>query len=93
MRYGERVDLICVSEERYDPEIGEYVGGNEVFQTVPAFVMDMSLSRQEMVYGSFKSGRKMVYLQRKPSFCFEKIRYLGKFILLRLKSKTVKFIF
>lgn len=78
MRYADRVDLVTVTKEHYDPDLGEYVGGEEQSLRVPAYVMDMSLDRQKLVYGEFKKDTKTVFLKRKPSFVFSKILYKGK---------------
>lgn len=91
MRFNDRIDLIAVSKERYDPNLGEYIDGIEDSLTVPAYVMDMSLQRQELVYGEFKKGTKTVFLQRKPSFIFTKVRYKGKLykVTAEKQSETV----
>lgn len=78
MRFSDRVDLITLEKERYDPDLGEYVGGEEQSLTVSAHVTDMGIDKQKLIYGEIKKDTKTVFLKRKPSFAFSKILYKGK---------------
>ena len=78
MRYNDRVEIIAKQQEEYNPEIGEYTTGEDERLILPAYVMDLGLNKQVAVFGAYKRGSKVVYLQNKPKIAFDYLNYQGE---------------
>lgn len=77
MRYNDRVEILNKKSEVYDPEIGEYTTGEDERLILPAYVMDLGLNKQVAIFGAYKRGSKVVYLQNKPKIAFDYLDYQG----------------
>lgn len=77
MRYNDRVEILNKKSEVYDPESGEYTTGEDERLILPAYVMDLGLNKQVAVFGAYKRGSKVVYLQNKPQIAFDYLNYRG----------------
>lgn len=75
MRYNDRVEIITKKSEVYDPETGEYTTGEDERLILPAYVMDLGLNKQVAVFGAYKRGSKVVYLQNTPKIAFDYLNY------------------
>lgn len=75
MRYNERVEIITKKQEEYNPETGEYTSSEGEGLIVPVHVMDLGLNKQVAVFGAYKRGSKVVYLQNTPKIAFDYLNY------------------
>lgn len=65
MRTSQRVTFLGdMTEEFYNDETGDWEGGLEEAETLPAFVMDLGIDRSVELFGEYQKGRKVVMLQR-----------------------------
>lgn len=63
MRFNERVTIVRVVEEEYNPLIGEYESNKAELITLPCFTMDLGVGLSTKVYGNYKSGRRVLILR------------------------------
>lgn len=94
MRYADRLTFIDRSDERYDPELGEYVAGDSYEVTVPCFVLDLGIEKAKLMFGDVSKSRKVAYLQNPYPKPYQLCRYDGKLykVLIDRQSKTVLYL-
>ncbi len=66
MRFDNCVHFYDDSEEHYDPELGEYVGGIELLGTLMANVTDIGTERANELLGDYKQRAKVIRTQLDP---------------------------
>lgn len=63
MRYLDEVVFIEETEERYDPDLGEYVGGQLIETPLDANVTDLGSDRSIALFGDVQENSKVIRLQ------------------------------
>lgn len=78
MRYADRVTFVKTTDERYDPDLGEYTHTEVISRTLPCFAMDMGMEKSVQIFGDYQKDRKVIYLKQPYTKAFDYCEYDGK---------------
>ena len=78
MRYITPLFFVQETEKRYDPDSGEWTGGEPIRTKRRANVTHMGAERQQAVFGDVRSNRFVVRLQRAFAKPYDYIEMGGK---------------
>ncbi|HEQ5218479.1 TPA: hypothetical protein VG696_001827 [Streptococcus pyogenes] len=78
MRYADRVTFVKTTDERYDPDLGEYTHTETISDTKPCFAMEMGVEKSVQIFGDYQKDRKVIYLKQPYTKAFDYCEYEGK---------------
>ncbi|MCB2835986.1 hypothetical protein K3M97_08850 [Streptococcus dysgalactiae subsp. dysgalactiae] len=78
MRYADRITFVKATDERYDPDLGEYTTGETTQKVLPCFVMDLGMAESVQIFGDYQKDRKVIYLKQPYTKTFDYCEYKGK---------------
>lgn len=64
MKYTDKVTFITETEQHYDPDLGEEVGGDLVKETILAHVSSPSMQKSALVFGDLKTTDLLIHLKQ-----------------------------
>ncbi|KGR72899.1 hypothetical protein ACVRWQ_06055 [Streptococcus phocae subsp. salmonis] len=77
MRYADRITFIKATDERYDPDLGEYTHTEVISKTLPCFAMDMGMEKSVQIFGDYQKSRKVVYVKQPYNQKYDFCEYRG----------------
>ncbi|WP_243091766.1 hypothetical protein [Streptococcus dysgalactiae] len=78
MRFANRITFVKATDERYDPDLGEYTHTEIIRKTLPCLVMDMGMEKSVQIFGDYQKDRKVIYLKQSYTKAFDYCEYDGK---------------
>lgn len=78
MRYSDRITFVTETEEVYNPDTGEYEGGNPVTETKPCNLSPLGIDRTVSLFGELDINMSVTRLQQPYTSPYTYVAVNGK---------------